>query len=402
MNNPCFFDFMCGHRSGSHTEIPSLWRVEIEARFKAGKSAWFAVFHAHQEGKSIQRLAEDRDVDMSNWPKMNELDRLISIADWSCLVKHGEKRMTDGSDPRTRPPPHCRLLTADDLVGSKNKHKKKTKAKQQQQVDIAAAPTLRAEKPSHAADDQASAQAPAKPRRDVSDKAPIEAELHMRATNSAADTAATSKSRSGVLEDVQAMDVDFTAGVSSPKGTARKRPRERAHKQVAFKFEANDVKVPTSHPPTSGSPATTPSPAPGVTATVDVQQLENEVHGVISDVRVLKDSVASLEHSQVIADVYMEMLLQAQGISLDQAKSRIEAGKQHLRLSQQQRGLLILPAPPTTSERPRKGTNIAVLHHSPVRRDMLRPTLSRVVTKPPSTSTTSPSRIRHRECANVR
>ena len=77
---------------------------------------------------------------------------------------------------------------------------------------------------------------------------------------------------------------------------------------------------------------------------------------MISYVRVLTDSVASLEHKQVKADVYIEMLLQAQGISLDQAKSGIEAGKQHLRLSQQQRGLLIPPTPPTTPERPRKGT----------------------------------------------
>ena len=81
----------------------------------------------------------------------------------------------------------------------------------------------------------------------------------------------------------------------------------------------------------------------------------------MSDVRVLKDSVASQEHSHVKTDVYMEMRLQAQGNSLDQAKSRIEAGKQHLRLSQQQRGLLVPPAPPTTPERPRKGTGLAVL-----------------------------------------
>ena len=171
MNNPCFFDFMCRHRSGSHTEIPSPWPAEIEARFKAGTSGWFAVFHEHQEGKSIQRLAEDCDVDMSNWPGMSDLDRLISIAEWSCLVKHGWKRMTDGSDSRTTPPPPCRLFRAEDLAGSKSKRKKK-KAKQNQRVDTAAAPNLRAEEPSHAADDHASEQAPAPPQRDASNKVP--------------------------------------------------------------------------------------------------------------------------------------------------------------------------------------------------------------------------------------
>ena len=181
----------------------------------------------------------------------------------------------------------------------------------------------------------------------------------MRATDSAADMATRHKSRRDVLEGVQDMDVDFTAGAFLPKGTAKRRPGEREHKQGAFKFQANDVKVPTSRPPTSISLASALNLAQGVTATVDVEQLENEVRGVISDVPVLKDSVASLEHSEVKGDVYMEMLLQAQGLLLDQAKSCIEAGKQHLRLSQQHRGLFTPSAPPTTHEHPPKSTNLA-------------------------------------------
>ena len=63
--------------------------------------------------------------------------------------------------------------------------------------------------------------------------------------------------------------------------------------------------------------------------------------------------------------MYMEMLLQAQGISLDNAKSWIEAGNQHLRPSQQQRGLLVPSAPPTTPERPRKSINLAMVSPQP-------------------------------------
>ena len=257
--------------------------------------------------------------------------------------------MTDGSHPRTTPPPPCRLFTADDLAGAKSKRKKK-KAKHKQHADAAAAPNLHAEEQPRAAIEQTTTHAQPKTRRDTLHNVPVEAELEVRATNSAADMATRNKGQRDVLEGVQDMDVDFTAGASFAKGTAKKRPGERAHKPVAFKFPANDVKVPASRPPTSTGPTTALNLAQSVTTTVNVEQLEHEVRGVISDVRVLKDPVASLEHSQVKADVYMEMPLQAQGISLDQAKSRIEPAKQHLRLSQQQRGLLTPSAPPTTHE----------------------------------------------------
>ena len=178
---------------------------------------------------------------------MSDLDRLISIAEWSYLVENGWKRMMDGSDPRTTPPPPCRLFTAEDLAGSKSKRKKK-KAKQKQRVDTAAAPKLRAEETSPAADDHASEQAPAPPHRDVSSKVSNAAELQVKVTNSAADMAATRKSRSAVLTDVQDMDVYFTAGMSLPNGAARKRPGERASKQVAFQFQSSEAKAPASNP----------------------------------------------------------------------------------------------------------------------------------------------------------
>ena len=232
-------------------------------------------------------------MDMSKWPEMSELDRPIFIAECSCLVKHGCKGMTDGSDPRTTPLPPCRLFAADDLASSKNKCKKK-KAKYKQQADAAAAPNLRTEEHPRGAVDQSSEYVQPKTRREVSHKVPIEAQLEVRATNSAADMATRHKRERDVLEGGQETDVDFPAGASLPKGAAQRTPSERAHKHMAFKFQANDFEVPTRHPPTIGSAATALNPTPSVTATVDVQRFENEVRGVISDVRVLKDFVAPL------------------------------------------------------------------------------------------------------------
>ena len=115
-------------------------------------------------------------MDMSNWPEMSELDRIISIAEWSCLVKHSWKRMTDGSDQHTTPPPPRRLFTADDLAGAKNKRKKK-KAKGKQQADPAAAPNLHAEEQPRAAIEQTSMHAQPKTRRDMSHNVLVEAQL---------------------------------------------------------------------------------------------------------------------------------------------------------------------------------------------------------------------------------
>ena len=136
--------------------------------------------------------------------------------------------------------------------------------------------------------------------------------------------------------------IHVASGHVAPKNAIKTNPTAvSASKHVTFKLDAtlgmqrpDKERLPKAHAPPHEVFHSQ------LSATMVVDQLDSELRGGIRDMRLLKESMASLKHNQAKADVYMELLLLAQGISLQQAQARIEVGKQLQHDWQQQRGIM--------------------------------------------------------------
>ena len=341
--NPCFLDWMRGHKAGDHKELKGEWPSHIASRYAEGRKAWRAVETTYQDGQSISDIGTARGVDMTSWPEMSDVHWLVSIAEYHCLVRNNWCRLTDQSDPRVVPPPATRLGE----VGKDTREPSQSDTVSNSGDDPAG--------DSDAVNDVLQSPRGWRPLA-VSQSTERCASLDVPSSPIAkTDESVESKAP---WDEAQDMLVDFTAGQSTKQ--PKRPPDPTAARAPAIQFR--NVKR------TGPQQLFKPQMSASQTADIDVQEVDREVRkvadtvrGLSEDVSVLKASVTNLEVGQLTTECYMQALLEAQGISTSTIQDRMAAAKQALDQSQRQRGLLGPSAKPLTQEPTTVGTQHGVL-----------------------------------------
>jgi hypothetical protein len=336
--NPCFLDWMRGHRVGDHKELKGEWPSYIASRYAEGRKAWRAVETAYRDGQSIGDIAAARGVDMTSWPEMSDVDRLVSIAEYHCLVRNKWCRLTPQSDPRVVPPPDTRL-------GEAGKD-----AREPSQSD-----TVSNSGDDPGEDSDAGNEVHQSPRR----RRPLAvSQSPERFASPDIPSSPTTKTNASVeskapWDGVQDMLVHFTAGQST------KQPRRPPVTPNHVDRSPTATRAPSiqfrNAKRTSSKQLFKPQTSASQTTVIDVQEVDREVRrvadtvrGLSNDVSVLKTSVTNLEVGQLTTECYMQALLEAQGISASSIQDRMAAAKRALDQSQRKRGLMSPSAIPLT------------------------------------------------------